>query len=324
VSTPPAGWRSAAIGRASELAYAAGWGVVKAIPDRVSATAFRTAADLAVARNGRGVQQLRANYRRVLGPDASSARLEQLVTAGMRSYARYWREAFRLPKLDPGIVTERLATTGMDHLDVALERGRGAIFALPHQGNWDASGLWLVQKYGSFTTVVERLEPESLFNRFVAYRESLGFEIVPLTGGARPALEVLRERLRQNRIVCLVSDRDLSRSGVEVSLFGEPARIPGGPAVLAATTGAALLPVGCWFTDDAWGHRVSAPIPVPEGRLRDQVSVMTQALADGFAAEIRDHPADWHMLQKLWLADLPSRGAAPAAAPLAAAVPEAS
>ena len=103
---------------------------------------------------------------------------------------------------------------GRHHFDAALEGGKGAIMALPHSGNWDMAGVWLVQHYGTFTTVAERLKPESLYRRFVDYRESLGFEIVPLTGGERPPFEVLADRLRENRFVCLMAERDLTRRGV--------------------------------------------------------------------------------------------------------------
>jgi KDO2-lipid IV(A) lauroyltransferase len=131
-------------------------------------------------------------------------------------------------------------------------------------------------------------------------------EVLALTGGERAPLDVLRQRLGENRVVCLVADRDLSRRGVEVRFFGAATRMPGGPALLAATTGAALLPVGLWFTEDGWGQRIHAPVPPHEGRLRDQVPALTQAVADAFEGEIREHPADWHMLQRLWLADLPA------------------
>jgi KDO2-lipid IV(A) lauroyltransferase len=179
-------------------------------------------------------------------------------------------------------------------------------------GNWDVAALWTVAHGYRFTTVAERLKPESLYDRFVAYRESLGMEVLPLTGGPRPPSEVLAERLRAGGVVCLVADRDLSRSGVEVSFFGEPARLPGGPALLAATTGAALLPISLWFTPGGWGQRINAPVTLPEGRLRERVTGGTQALADVFAHDIAEHPVDWHMLHKLWTADLdPQR--APAA-----------
>ena len=102
------------------------------------------------------------------------------------------------------------------------------MLALPHSGNWDMAGVWLTNTYGDFATVAERLKPESLYNRFVDYRESLGFEVLPLTGGARPPFEILAERLRGNGLVCLMSDRDLTRSGVPVNFFGEPTCCPRG------------------------------------------------------------------------------------------------
>ena len=297
--------------RAVDLGYAAGWSLVKSAPAGMTSRAFEAVADAASVRNGGGARQLRKNLRRVVGPQLSELRLDRLVGDALRSYSRYWLETFRLPRMDKRAIAERVQTSGADNLGAALDRGRGAIVALPHMGNWDVAGVWLVANHGPFATVAERLKPESLFDRFVAYRESLGFEILPLTGGARPPLEVLRERLRENKVVCLVADRDLSRAGIEVDFFGEAARLPGGPALLAATTGAALLPVGMWFTPDGgWGQVIHPPVDVPAGRLKEQVPAITQAVARSFETDIAAHPADWHMLQRLWVADLPPRRAA--------------
>jgi KDO2-lipid IV(A) lauroyltransferase len=142
--------------------------------------------------------------------------------------------------------------------------------------------------------------------------------VLALTGGPRPAAEILAARLRKGECVCLVADRDLSRSGVNVEFFGATARMPAGPALLAATTGATLLSVGLWFEPDGgWGQQISAPVEFPQARLREQVAVVTQTLANAFAAYIAAHPSDWHMLQRLWLADLDesgTRGHAPEAA----------
>jgi len=265
---------------------------------------FTAGADLAARRGGAGTRQLRRNLARVV-PEAGPAELDELVRRSLRSYARYWCEAFRLPAMDLDAVYRALDPhlEGREHLDAALAAGKGAVVALPHSGNWDVAGVWLTRHVGRFTTVAERLRPESLFRRFVAYRESLGFEIVPLTGGEQPPTAVLTERLRRNGVVCLVADRDLTGSGVPVTFFGEATRMPAGPAFLAMRTGAALLPVSCWFTPSGWGVRIRPPVPV--GRGRDGVHSATQAVADAFAAEIAEHPEDWHMMQPLWLADLP-------------------
>jgi lauroyl/myristoyl acyltransferase len=293
--------------RAFGAGYAAGWRVVKALPEGFSERAFRAAADATTVRNGPASRQLRANLRRVVGPTVSELRMDALVGAAWRSYARYWRETFRLPRMDKAAVVAvtDANTTGAEHIDAAVDAGRGYILALPHIGNWDVAGIWLIARYGKpFTTVAERLKPDSLFDKFVAYRESLGFEVLALTGGKRPAAEVLTARLRAGGGVCLLGDRDLSRNGVDVIFFGEQARMPGGPAFLAATTGAALIPVSMWFTPDGWAQRINPAVEIPaDGRLRDRVAAGTQALADVFAVDIADHPTDWHMTQKLWLAD---------------------
>src|SRR5919198_328453 len=291
--------------RAVALGFTAGWTVVKAMPRRMSERAFLAAADLAAVRNGGGVRQLRKNLRRVVGPAMSELRMDALVGEALRSYSRYWLETFRLEGMDHAAVAASFERnmTGKEHIDAGLERGKGVILALPHSGNWDASGIWLVHHSGPFTTVAERLRPEAVFDRFVAYRESIGMEVIALTGGQRPPTDVLAERLRANRVVCLLADRDLSRNGIEVSFFGEPAKMPAGPALLAAMTGASLHVVNSYFVGDGWGHTISAPIALPEGHLREKVIAGTQRLADLFAEGIAQRPADWHMLQRLWLAD---------------------
>ena len=288
--------------RAVEAAYATGWAAVRALPEPVAAAGSAAVGELAARRDTRGARQLRRNLARVAGPGAD---LDPLVRRAFRSYARYWQETFRLSRITPRTVRERTDFVGVDVLDKALASGRGAVLALPHCGNWESAGVWLLDHGCPFSTVVERLKPESLYERFVAYRESLGMEVLPLTGGDRSPSDVLKDRLRDGRAVCLLADRDLTARGIDVAFFGATARMPAGPAMLAATTGAALHPVGLWFTRDGWGVRVHPEVPVPEaGRLRDKVAVATQQVADAFAADIALRPHDWHMLQRLWLDDL--------------------
>lgn len=286
-------------GELTDLGYAAGWRVVRAMPEFAARNMFEAGARYA-ARGG-GPEQLRKNLARILGVRPAEVP-GSLIRASLASYARYWREAFRLPSMDHRVLAARLQelVEGDGHVADALAAGRGAVLALPHSGNWDMAGVWLTNTYGRFATVAERLKPESLYQRFVDYRESLGFEVLPLNGGARPPGEVLADRLRGNGLVCLMADRDLTRSGIEVEFFGEATRLPAGPARLALETGAALLPTHCWFSGDGWGTRIHAPLDTSSG----DVTVITQALADHFAANIAQYPADWHMLQPQWLADL--------------------
>lgn len=283
----------------SDLGYAAGWQVVRAMPEFAARNVFDAGA-LYAARGG-GPEQLRKNLARILGVRPAEVP-SSMVRASLASYARYWREAFRLPSMDQRTLGERLrpCLVGTEKISAGLERGNGVILALPHSGNWDMAGVGVVHQYGKFTTVAERLKPESLYQRFVEYRESLGFEILPLTGGARPPFEILAERLRANRIVCLMADRDLSRNGVQVNLFGEPTRLPAGPAKLAIETGAALLTVHCWNKPNDWVFDFDGPLDTSSG----DVTTITQDLAGRFEAAIAAHPTDWHMLQPQWIVDL--------------------
>ncbi|MFI8305853.1 phosphatidylinositol mannoside acyltransferase [Streptomyces sp. NPDC085927] len=290
--------------RLSDALYGAGWATVRKLPEPVAVRLGRTIADLAWKRRGQGVRRLESNYARVV-PDASPERLAELSRAGMRSYLRYWMESFRLPAWSP----ERIAN-GIDIKDIhrvtdGMAAGKGVVLALPHLANWDLAGAWATTGLGiPFTTVAERLKPETLYDRFVAYREGLGMEVLPHSGGS--AFGTLARRLRDGGLVCLVADRDLSASGVEVEFFGETARMPAGPALLAQHTGALLLPATLWYDDSpVMRGRVHPAVPVPESGTRaEKTSVMTQALADAFATGIADHPEDWHMLQRLWLKDL--------------------
>ncbi len=288
---------------ATDWAYAAGWMTVRAMPEFAARTAFGAGARYAARRGGPA--QLRKNLARVVGVPPAEVP-DALMRASLASYARYWREAFRLPTMNLPALARQLDSSilGQENLDAALAAGRGAVVALPHSGNWDMAGVWLAQTHGTFTTVAERLKPESLYRRFVGYRESLGFEVLPLSGGERPPFELLCERLRDNRVVCLMAERDLTRSGVQVDFFGEPTRMPAGPAKLALETGAALLPVHCWFENGGWGQYVHPALDCRGGLSAERVGAITQALADRFATNIAAHPEDWHMLQPQWLADL--------------------
>lgn len=287
--------------------FGVGWHVVRALPAPLARAMFEQAGGLAARRDGPGVQRLRANLARVV-PSASPQELDALVRAGMRSYARYWCEAFRLPSIDPAEVHRRMdpLVTGAGPVFDAIDAGRGVVFALPHSGNWDLAGVWMVEslrrrgREPALTTVVERLRPESLYERFVAYRESLGFEVLAVDD-AVGTHRALTARLRAGGVTCLVSDRDLTAGGgVEVSFFGEPTRVPAGPARLTALTGALLVPAYPRFTPDGWALSIAPPVPVAS---RAEVPAAMQAVADAFAAMIAQAPQDWHMLQPLWTAD---------------------
>lgn len=290
----------------TELGYVAGWRLARALPAPVAAAAFRAGADRAYRRGGPGTARLRANLRRVVGPELPEAELDDLVRRGLRSYARYWLEAFRLPTLSREQILAgfRLDPAGYERLAADVAAGRGAVVALPHAGNWDAAGAWVAATGWRMTTVAERLKPEGLYQRFLAFRQGLGMEILPTHGGDRPAFDVLLDRLRVGAVVPLLADRDLSARGVEVSFFGAPTRMPPGPALLALRTGAPLYVASMWYEPDAACAALEGPLPLPDpadGPLDQRLRTLTQRIADALAAGIARHPEDWHMMQRMWL-----------------------
>jgi phosphatidylinositol dimannoside acyltransferase len=292
--------------RAVEAAYAAGWRVVRALPRPVAAAAFTAGADLVTRRRGRAVRQLAQNLRRVVGPQLPEPDFDDLVRAAMRSAMRYYMEAFRLPSLSRQQILREFHLEGEELLAAAMAAGKGAVAALPHGGNYDLAGAWVAARGWPITTVAERLRPESVYRRFLAYRQSLGMEILPERGGERPTFDVLVERLSQGHFVPLLAERDLSRRGVPVTFFGARTRMPAGPALLALRTGAPLFIADMWYVKEGARTRLRGPVQLPrEGSLDQRVQAVTQMIADGLAEGIREHPADWHMLQRLWLPEVP-------------------
>jgi lauroyl/myristoyl acyltransferase len=285
-----------------DFGYGAAWRVVKTLPAEVTWPVFSAGAGLAARRRGAGTKRLADNLRRVVGPDLPDAELDALVRKGLRSYARYWQEAFRLPSLSRAQLSDGFRLDGHEMLADNVAKGVGSIVALPHAGNWDAAGAWVAAQGWPITTVAERLKPEALYERFLAYRRGLGMEIIPLTGGQKPPLDVCEQRLREGAIVPLLADRDLSSRGVEVTFFGARTRMPPGPALLALRTGSPLYVAHMWYEPDRPVAALDGPIEPPtDGPLDQRVRELTQRVADRLASGIARHPADWHMLQRMWL-----------------------
>ena len=217
------------------------------------------------------------------------------VREAFASYARYWMESLRLPEMPPKEVDARFTIDGLEHIEAALAAGTGAILALPHVGGWEVGGSWLVRQGFPLSAVVEALDPPELFNWFADLRQSQGFTVIPLTRSA--GVSVVRA-LRANRIVALVSDRDIAGGGVEVEFFGERTTLPAGPASLAARLGVPLLPTAVYFKGDGH-HAVVRPPLATEG----DPAAVTQALAHELEDLIRAAPEQWHLFQPNWPSD---------------------
>lgn len=257
-------------------------------------------------RNSASVQQMRTNYA-LVRPELSARELDALVAEGVSSYLRYWCDAFRLPRETPATLDDRIRLTGHDaEARAIVDRGEPLILFLGHLGNWDHCGAWATDHFAPVTTVAERLKPESVFDAFVEFRESMGMRILPLTGGDN-AYPQLREAISRGGFVPLLADRDLTRSGVEVDLCGHRTRAAAGPAKLALDTGAALFPLAITY-EPIPGRaaqrvvaRFGARVLPPDGSAEEQVRGMTQQCVDSLGETIRTHTHDWHMMQRAFV-----------------------
>ena len=288
---------------ATLVGYSVGWRAVRWMPARAAYATFSQLADQVWRRRGKGVQQLERNLARVES-GATESQLREMSRTGMQSYFRYWCDVFRLPDWSREHITQTLRFDRPEILADPLAAGTGVIVALPHMGNWDHAGAYGAVKFAPVVSVAENLKPETLTRKFLGFREELGMEIITLRKGD-DVYEQVKSKLLENKIVALLGDRDLSRSGVPVEFFGEATRMPAGPAALAVETGAPLVAAELIYREGFMEVQMTDPLPIataddPHQAIRET----TQTLAHAFEQAISASPVDWHMLQKLWLADL--------------------
>ncbi|MCC6225722.1 MAG: phosphatidylinositol mannoside acyltransferase [Microthrixaceae bacterium] len=249
------------------------------------------------------------NLRRIYGPGLSGPDLSRKVQATFDSYARYYYDAFRLPSMETSRIAGGIVVDGVEHLEEAMAHDAvGPVLALPHLGGWEWAAAWITKVRGwGLAAVVEELDPPELFDWFLQFRESLGVNIIPL--GADAAARVAAAAL-DKEIVCLLSDRDIGGNGVEVEFFGERTTLPAGPAVMALRTGCRILPTAVYFNEeDGVRGLVRPPLEVSrQGRLRDDVSRVTQQLAVELEILIRKAPEQWHLMQPNWPSDRVASG----------------
>lgn len=277
--------------------YLAAWRIVRWLPEKSAYRIFYLFGDVLVRRKGKSVTRLRSNLSRVK-PELSQDDLDDLVQRAMKSYLRYWCDTFRFPDWSKERIMKTVELTDGHLLMDAITAGTGVIVAVPHAGNWDHAGAFFCNQNARIVTVAERLKPEMLFRKFLAYRQAMGMEVLSLDSHA---IATLAKRLRSGGLAALVADRDLSKTGVSVRFFNGIARMPAGPAVLALNTGAPLLTAYVSYTPTGIHIDFRQVDTKSAGSQQEQVQAVVQRCADNFADGISAHPEDWHMLQKIWI-----------------------
>ncbi len=279
-------------------AYLFAWRLIGVLPKRVAYGIGKRAADYIFKKNGKGVRRLRSNYARVQ-PHLTDYELNQLTKDGMRSYLRYWIDTFRLNTWSKDQIVNTTTVVNEHLLRDPIKSKQGCLVVLPHAGNWDHAAAYFCSTGINLSTVAEKLKPEAIFLKFLAYRESIGIEVLHTE---QKVIPTLRDRLNEGKLVALVADRDLSKSGIEVDFLGGVAKMPSGPARLILDSKAAFI--SAYITYNKAGIHIEfqeiGPIP-KNGTDEEKVIALTQLMANNFALGIKRSPVDWHMLQRIWV-----------------------
>ena len=272
--------------------------MIGVLPEKSSYKLANIISDQIYNKNGKGVKRLRSNYQRVV-PNISDLQLDKLTKDGMRSYLRYWFDTFRLNKWSKSRIIETTFVIRENLLRDPVETKKGCIIALPHAGNWDHAAAYFCSTGIPLTAVVEKLKPEAIFKKFLAYRQSIGIEAI---SHKEKTIPILMDRLNEGKLIALVADRDMSRNGIEVNFLGGIAKMPAGPAILAIKSGSPLVTAYIRYLDNGIEITFDETIKLPiAGNEEEQVRKITQSMADNFAKRIKDSPVDWHMLQRIWV-----------------------
>jgi KDO2-lipid IV(A) lauroyltransferase len=280
------------------LLYLFAWKLIALLPENSAYKLADYVSDRIHKKNGKGIKRLRGNYGRVM-PEYSAQKLEELTKLGMRSYLRYWFDTFRLSKWSKNRIISTTQVIRENLLRDPIQSRQGCIVALPHAGNWDHAAAYFCSTGITLTAVVEKLKPEAIFKKFLAYRESIGIEAI---SHKEKTIPILTERLQAGKLIALVADRDMSRNGIEVNFFGKTSKMPSGPAILAIKTGAPLITAYVRYTPSGIEIIFDETLkPTNSGSEEEQIKIITQSMADNFAKRIKENPVDWHMLQRIWV-----------------------
>ncbi|HET9522022.1 MAG TPA: hypothetical protein VFO73_13320 [Candidatus Limnocylindrales bacterium] len=250
-----------------------------------------------------------SNDPRILAAAKDPAALERLVRAAFRHNARYYLEVIRAPSLTSAVFEERLVVETPETVDAAFANSSPKVFITGHLGPIEMPGLYLASRSRRrITAPMETVGDPALQDWFERTRAAFGVRIVTL----REARRELLAELRSGESVGIVADRDITGGGTEVSLFGAPAPLPIGPALLATETGAPIYLAGVWRVGRRGyrGRLIEVPV-VRDGPRRAQIAGTLEGEARAFEEVIARAPEQWMAIFfPIWPADAAPEAAA--------------
>lgn len=293
-------------------AFLVAWRIARWLPMGVIRAVCALAGWWGWLTRAKGARRLEANLAAATG--LSGRPLRRLTRQGMASTSRYYAEVLEAPRITPEVIDARVRMDGWERVRSTMSDTTGTVAVLGHLGNWDLVGAYASRNVIQVTAVAEVLKPKEVFEEFLEMRHKLGMRILGHEGGST-FRELIRRTKTERTLVCLLSDRDLSGSGVVVRMWGKAIKVAPGPAALSQATGAPLVPVWVHYerlrgaqrraAKSRWGTVMvfGEPLWPADFTGDDKVAAMSQAWADQFAPFVTAHAEDWHVLQRLGWVD---------------------
>lgn len=212
-----------------------------------------------------------------------------------KNFSRTIVDLLRLPSMSKEELQAKCTVRGIEHLDNALEKSKGAVLFTPHLGPWEIAGATLAA-YGYSVNTVALEHPSSRVTKFFgAIREKWGIRDYP----PGECIGSLIKSLRNNETVVLLIDRNFSTKGLNLPLFGREALLPNGHIILSMRTEAPLLPCWCYYNEqgtiDAFIGKaiaVAADSNSPES--------IGKTCLEQIQEYIAGHPEQWFAFDHLW------------------------
>lgn len=233
-------------------------------------------------------------------PEAAPAWREGLQERIYRHFSAVFLELARaFGRRDARAVLERSRVSGMDNLERALGKGRGAIVFSAHFGNWEWLPLLLSDRLGRpIHSVARPMDNPRIEAKVRAFREALGSRIIYKQGSLRTILK----RLAENEVVYLLIDQNaVAREGVFVDFFGRPAATVATAAQLGLKKGIPLVPAFLHYEEGAIVLEVLPEAGIPSrGDGPAAVTRLTQGLTRLIEEQVRRFPEQWLWFHDRW------------------------
>lgn len=272
--------------------------LVPIIPSRLAYALCRLAGIAFYLGNHRARRQVLDNLRRV-EPEATWFRWQRQARRVFITTVTNYYDLVRLRSVDHDKVFKLVDIHGLEHLYAALERGKGVIFLSAHLGNFNVMASYPIALGLHAAVIAEQVKPPQLFRYLTRFRSAMGIDVIP--PGPEATRAILR-LLRNNHLLFLAGDRDVVGHGKTVEFFGEPARLPVGPVLLAMRTGAPLLPA---YTIRLNNRKslgfVEPPLElVRTGNWEADLRANMRLMAESLERMISIDPGQWAVLQRVW------------------------